>query len=159
MFSDLTDLSSLLTHPTPSVKEKKQLPTTILAKKSTNSKDIWDLDEVDEQEIVAVDPRPNAEYDIQYQQQLNSEDIFLGVGGRTNTIADADSLIVTIKLPGVAAMNDITLDCKGSKLSIRCPLFKLDAELGHQVDDKRGSADWDSKKCNLKVTLPINKSI
>lgn len=147
MFADLQSLSTLLTEAVP---EKKHVPSC-LPESTKSSKDIWDADEV--QQDASWDPRPDAEYDIQYRQNLASEDIFLGLGMRQNSISDADSLVVTVQLPGVALLSDITLDVTETRFSVRCPTFKLDLDLAHKVNEKRGDAQWDNGV--LKVVLPI----
>lgn len=168
MFADLQNLSSLLGAEKGPQQDKplqtfKQTAVSSQARHpqpQTRSKDIWDdleVEEEEEQQEAAHDPRPTAEYEMHHRQNLASQDIFLGgmTGGRTNSIADADEIVVTIQLPGVDRSELVTLDCQESRLSLRCPLWKLDLDLGYSVDEAKGDAQWQTGV--LKVILPIKR--
>ena len=68
---------------------------------------------------------------------------------------DCEDLTLRIELPGTGGMGELDLDVKETVLKLRSPVYKLNLYLPHKVDDKKGSAKWDSKTEVLKVTLPI----
>jgi hypothetical protein len=76
--------------------------------KRAETKDIWCEDDVEMQ--VDLDPRPAPEYDISYLQKVSSEDMYLGMSGRTPSIGHSDELILKVKLPG-AKLKEIELNC------------------------------------------------
>ncbi|KAJ3383130.1 Protein pih1d3 [Lobulomyces angularis] len=127
-FSSLTELFS--TNEKQLKKEKEQIQKEEYLKKNIkqksttqNKKDIWE-----DEEIVAAeeaeelnDPRSQPEYDIAYRQTVSSEDMFLGMSGKLNSISHSDFLVVTIKLPGVK-FKEVQLDCTEFKIDLRCPI-------------------------------------
>ncbi|CAH1795544.1 unnamed protein product, partial [Owenia fusiformis] len=123
-----------------------------------NSKDIWDEDEVNAgQEFDDVhDPRPQPEYDIVYKQAVTSEDMFLGMGNKNPATSSCEDMVVKIKLPGTKA-SEMQLDVQTKFLDCRTSKFKLGLHLPHPVDEKSGKAKWNSDKCELEVTLKMNR--
>ena len=94
---------------------------SVIEKKQT--KDIWDLDEVEEgaEFDTSDDPRMLPEYEIIYQQNLTSEELFLNMSGKTPATSSCEDMVVKIKLPGVLNLNEIDinvlekfLDCRTS---------------------------------------------
>ncbi|KAK6172725.1 hypothetical protein SNE40_016328 [Patella caerulea] len=126
--------------------------------KSTNSKDIWDEDEIpDGAEYESTyDPRPQPEYEILYKQAVTPEDMFLQMGNKTNATSSCEDMVVIIKLPDTK-MVDVDLDVKPKFLDCRSPKYKLGLHLPHPVDDKNGKAEWDKTKETLKVTLTMRR--
>jgi len=64
--------------------------------------------------------------------------------------------VAQVMLPGVKAMAEISLDVTKNTLRASTPQHKLAMYLPHTVRDKDGSAQWDSDKCELRLTLPID---
>ena len=124
------------------------------------SDDIWDENEVPEEDLAFGaddgDERPEPEYKTAYKQRVRSEDMFLGIDGKDPGSHCCEDLIVTVMLPGVKAMAEISLDVTKNTLRASTPQHKLAMYLPHTVRDKDGSAQWDSDKCELRLTLPID---
>nr|KAJ3403618.1 Protein pih1d3 [Polyrhizophydium stewartii] len=88
------------------------------------------------------------------RQTVTSEDMFLGMSGRTNSLADCDELVFRIELPGTAT-KEIESRADGGVLDVRCPRFRLKAPLPVSVDEAAGSARFDVATHTLTVVLPI----
>merc|ERR1711959_84766 len=91
--------------------KKKKPPAP---KKKEVSEDIWDADEVPEEDLTFGvedgDSRPEPEYRTAYKQRVRSEDMFLGIDGKDPGSHCCEDLIVTVMLPGVTALAAISLD-------------------------------------------------
>ena len=117
---------------------------------------IWD--ELDDEE--AVDPdfeddgREVPEYDIHYKQNVGSEDVFLGMSGKTPLTSDCKFMVLRIKLPG-AKLKDIDLTVEKQKIIVQDPTYRLCTYLPYPAEDKKGRAQWIAEKEVLSVTLPI----
>lgn len=92
--------------------------------KKTNSKDIWDVNEVEEggEFDTSDDPRIQPDYEIHYKQKVSAEDIFLQMGNKTPATASCEEMVVKINLPGVGKISEIDvnlydkfLDCRTNK--------------------------------------------
>ena len=119
---------------------------------------IWDAEEV-----AAHDPdfdddgRTVPEYDIHYKQNVGSEDIFLGMSGKTPLTSDCKFMVLRIKLPG-AKLKDIDLTVEKQKIVVQDPTYRLATYLPYPSDDSQGKAKWLAEKEILSVTLPIVRS-
>jgi hypothetical protein len=124
---DFTQLTELLKEPVPSksISAKNTIEKNE-PRKVKNKNDIWDEDEcLVEAEI---ETRPSPEFIISYSQRVTTEDLYLGMQGRMNTISHADDLIITVSLPRVL-FKDIHLNVEAEHLDIRCPLYRLNLSL------------------------------
>ncbi|XP_033100165.1 protein PIH1D3-like isoform X2 [Anneissia japonica] len=144
-----------------SIGPPKKPPTA--AKDSTpatkkNSKDIWDVEEVQEgAEYDDVDdPRPQPEYEIIFKQKVATEDMFLGMGNKTNATSSCEDIVVKITLPDTK-YSEVTLDVNDKYLSCATPNYKLGLHLPHPVDSKNGQAKWDAANTLLTVTMPMKR--
>merc|ERR1712196_307743 len=132
-------------------------------KQAKKSDDIWDVDEVPEEDlnfgVDEGDTRPEPDYTIAYKQAVRSEDMFLGIDGKDAGSHCCEDLIVTIKLPGVSSLESISLDVTKNTLRASTPKFRLAMYLPHTVRDQDGNAKWDSDKSELRLTLPIDHKV
>ncbi|XP_071950409.1 dynein axonemal assembly factor 6-like [Antedon mediterranea] len=121
-----------------------------------NCKDIWDADEVKEggEFDDLDDPRPEPEYEIIFKQKVATEDMFLGMGNKTNATSSCEDIVVKITLPNTK-YGDVTLDVNDKFLSCATPNYKLSLHLPHLVDSKNGRAKWDAENSLLTVTMPM----
>ena len=104
---------------------RQYLPSQIQANKTivkqvrkTDINDIWDEDEVDLQ--VDEDPRPQPEYSINYVQRVSSEDMYLGMSGKTPSFSQSDYIQVKIHLPNTE-LKEINLNITKDTLEVMCP--------------------------------------
>ncbi|CAM9309604.1 unnamed protein product [Phaeothamnion confervicola] len=120
------------------------------------STSIWDEDDIHSKDAIefADDGRPAPLYDILYKQNVMSEDVFLGIGDKTPGSKDCTHMVVKIQFPG-ARMADLELDVTRHKIRAESPDLRLATYLPLPVDESKGVAKWDPKRCTLAVTLPI----
>eukprot|EP00656_Telonema_subtile_P023306 TRINITY_DN246_c0_g1_i8.p1 TRINITY_DN246_c0_g1~~TRINITY_DN246_c0_g1_i8.p1 ORF type:complete len:107 (+),score=6.29 TRINITY_DN246_c0_g1_i8:488-808(+) len=83
------------------------------------------------------------------------EDLIVTVWRSINPIPDG----VQIELPGVSSLEAISLDVTKNTLRVSTPKHRLAMYLPHTVRDKDGNAKWDSDKCELRLTLPIERKV
>ncbi|KAJ3318334.1 Protein pih1d3 [Boothiomyces sp. JEL0866] len=121
--------------------------------KPKNEADIWDEDEVD-LPVEAFDPREEPEYELKYVQKVSSEDMYLGMSGRTPSIGHSDNLSITVKLPD-AQFKDISISITKSVLEVMTPAKKLKLFFPRPVQDEKGTAKWESDTCTLKINVPL----
>lgn len=123
-------------------------------------KAIWQDDEVPTLYALEdkTDPRPEPEYEILYQQDIMSEDMFLGMAGKTPGSQDCTHMVVKVKFPG-AKMADLELDVTKERFRAESSILKLSMFLPLPVDDVNGKAKWDASKDTLVVTLPIIRQL
>ncbi|XP_071846931.1 dynein axonemal assembly factor 6-like isoform X2 [Apostichopus japonicus] len=95
-------------------------------------------------------------YDMIFQQDVSSEDIFLQMGSKTPTSASCPFLKIKINLPDTKYA-EVELDVTEKFLDCRSPKYKLGLHLPHPVDSKNGKAQWDSENGVLTVTLKMNR--
>lgn len=117
-------------------------------------KNIWNEDD-DLQNVEDRDPRPAPEYTISYSQTVRSEDMYLGMMGKQNSIDHCDKMIVKIDMPLIDSAKDVELTVKEELLDVRCADYKLVLALPRKVDEDKGNAKWDKSKKQLVVTLQI----
>ena len=89
-------------------------PTTV--KKAPSGKDIWDTEFLPEGAPAECieDHRQQPEYDVKFKQNVGTEDVFLGMSGKTE--ASNDEIVVTINLPETKG-SDIDLNVTDEKVS------------------------------------------
>jgi len=127
-------------------------------KKEADTGDIWEGDEVPEEDLNWEDEgdnRPEPEYTIAYKQRVGSEDVFLGINGRDPGSHCCEDLVVKVTLPCVDSVDMISLDVTKNTLRVSTPKHRLAMYLPHEVKDKEGNAKWDEDKTELQLTLPI----
>jgi len=54
-----------------------------------------------------------------YRQKVTTEDIYLGMSGKTPGFQDCDEMVITVKLPGVKKISDIELTVYENKIDVR----------------------------------------
>jgi len=143
--------------------DKKKKTTTIEdivsehnKNKKKNKNDIWDDDDINE-EYIEEDPRTEPEYDLIYRQKVTTEDIYLGMSGKTPGFQDCDEMVITIKLPGVKKISDIDLTVYENKIDVRTSTYRLNLPLPKPVHENDGNAKWKKDKCELVLSLPLKK--
>ncbi|KAI9146457.1 hypothetical protein BKA69DRAFT_1162997 [Paraphysoderma sedebokerense] len=157
-------LSNLLqsTQQIESFAPPKKAPESTKAKKKVDSgrltKEIWDPCEVEEDEgsTDINDPRQLPEYDVILRQKVYTEDIYLGMNGKSPSFHDADEMVITVQLPATD-LPEIELSVKELSVDVRTPKFRLSLPLQKEVHENKGKAHWDKIKAILTITLPIKK--
>merc|ERR1712054_615006 len=137
-------------------KASKSKTTKEQKKEVTN--DIWDTEEVPEEDLRWEDEgdnRPEPEYSIAYKQRVTSEDAFLGINGRDPGSHCCEDLVIKIHLEGIDSLEMMSLDVTKNTLRLSTPKNRLAMYLPNEVKDKDGNAQWDSDKNELRLTLPI----
>ncbi|XP_019395850.1 PREDICTED: protein PIH1D3 [Crocodylus porosus] len=126
----------------------------------TNTKDIWNTEEIPEglEFDDTWDPREQPEYEILFKQQVGTEDIFLGMSRKDPSTACCEDMLIRIKLPDTKS-SDITLDIQEKILDLRTPKKKLLLHLPYPVDSKNGKAFLISEKETLEVTLRMTREL
>merc|ERR1712178_363393 len=103
----------------------------------------------------AIFDQVHRRYTVAYKQRVGSEDVFLGINGRDPGSHCCEDLVIKITLPGVDAIDMISLDVTKNTLRASTPKNRLAMYLPHEVKDKEGSAKWDTDTSELCLTLPI----
>ncbi|VUZ55747.1 unnamed protein product [Hymenolepis diminuta] len=139
-------------------KKKKNTVKEVEKELSTNSNDIWRLEEVPDATYVEdlYDPRPRPEYEIHFKQDVSAEDMFLQMGPKNATTACCEYLVVSVKLPETTK-DEIKLDVKEQFLDLRTKKFKLGLHLPNPVKPESSKAKWMSEKSTLEITLLNNR--
>lgn len=78
----------------------------------------------------------------------------MGLGDKSPATADCTHLVVKVHFPG-STMKEIDLDVTKQRIRVSSRTHKLFTYLPMPVDEANGSAQFDSKKEVLTVTLPI----
>eukprot|EP00762_Andalucia_godoyi_P001283 ANDGO_04940.mRNA.1 hypothetical protein PTSG_02244 len=121
-------------------------------KKVSNSKDIWDVDELEGTDYFDVDDGRKAPlYEIKRKTRVRSEDVFLGIDFDRSGMED---LVIVIELPDTRT-GDVSLDVTASALRLFSPKFKLNLPFPRKVDNEKGRAQFVKDKEQLVLTLPI----
>ncbi|XP_053343050.1 protein PIH1D3 isoform X1 [Clarias gariepinus] len=125
-----------------------------------NTKDIWDIEEVTDGTHFddLADPRPQPEYEIILKQSVGTEDLFLGMSGKNPSSMCCENVLVRVKLPETRA-SDLVLDVKERFVDLRTPKYKLGLHLPHPVHSREGTARFITEKCELEITLPMNRPL
>lgn len=147
-------------HIGPKKSNKDQPKESVYAtKKEKNSKDIWDEEEVNDGVVYDTqdDPRIQPEYEITYQQAIQTEDIFLNTSMKTSATSSCEAMIVKIKLPG-EQLKDIDANVNGSNyLDCRSNKYRLGIYLPHPVDESSCQAKWLSSQEILEIKLKLKR--
>ncbi|CAF1226366.1 unnamed protein product [Adineta steineri] len=152
--------ASLVSQAEKTTSTIKDANSTSIKKPSTvNSKDIWQIDEVPNNNVKThdeVDQRPQPEYEMHYKQRITTEDVFLQMGNKNPSSASCEDLVVNIQLPDTK-LADIILDITKTFLDCRCPKYRLTLSLPHPVDPDNSQAKWNKEKSSLEITLKLNR--
>ncbi|ORZ40848.1 hypothetical protein BCR44DRAFT_34814 [Catenaria anguillulae PL171] len=104
------------------------------------------------------DSRARPEYTIQYGFDVTSEDVYLGLGGKCNSMQHADHLKVAIELPLVKVKDDVQVDVTSNGVvELASPHYRLSLPLPNPVDETKGVATWDPDVRRLTLKLPLVK--
>jgi len=138
------------------VQPKKAL-TNEKEKTESDPNAIWDAEDVDNHDPdFDDDGRIIPDYDILYKQKVASEDIYLGMSGKTPMTSDCNYMVLRIKMPG-AELKNIDLKVEKQKIVVHDPTYRLATYLPYVAKDKEGKAQWLAEKDILSVTLPIDR--
>jgi len=130
-------------------------------KKKAVEKPIWEEKEFKAQSGVIVkdeDDRIVPEYEVMFQQNVGSEDVFLNLGQRDGSSDHCTHILVKVSLPGTQ-QKDISLDILEERLMLQGPKHRLNLALPYRVKKDQGNAKWDKLKGVLTVTLVINQKV
>jgi len=143
----------------PTTAQKKLQKAKAKAQNASDTKDIWDAEDVAVEDHGAEDdPRPEPEYTTMYKQEVSNEDMFLQMSGRDPSSHWCEDMVVKIQLPG-HKMSDCELEVTDNFLDLRTSTHRLGLPLPHPCDSKNGSAKFDSDKCILTVTLRMMREM
>jgi len=140
---------------------KPNMPVAIKDKKKAAEKPIWEEKEFKAQSGIIVkeeDDRIQPEYEILFQQNVGSEDVFLNLGQRDGSSDHCTHILVKISLPDTQ-QKDISLDILEERLLLQAPKHRLNLALPYRVKKDQGNAKWDSLRGELAVTLVINQKV
>ena len=126
-------------------------------KKVEDSGAIWDEDEVDGHDSdFDDDGREVPDYDVLYKQKVGSEDVYLGMGGKTPLSQDCNFMVVKVSLPG-SKLKNIDLNVERQKFVVQDPTYRLATYLPYPTKEGSGKAKWNGENEVLTVTLPIDR--
>lgn len=79
--------------------------------KTRDPNDIWDVEEVGEEQLGGSNElnKETPEHSVIYRQKVGSDDVYLGLSGKQDTIGDCEVLVVRIKLPKCEKNSDMDL--------------------------------------------------
>ena len=98
-------------------------PSQIHPQETPQSKDIWDIDEIPDENDILDDPhdsRLEPKYQIVMKQDVGTEDVFLGLGNKTPSSSDCTHIVIKIYFPG-CSLPTINLDVKPTLLRADSP--------------------------------------
>ena len=78
---------------------------------------IWDIDELDNNEKIIEDGRVKPELDIMYRQVVGAEDVYLGMNGVENSSTACSMLSIKIHLPKTH-LKEITFEVKNQSIHL-----------------------------------------
>ncbi|XP_008071045.1 protein PIH1D3 [Carlito syrichta] len=138
----------------PKTEELKVIPQT----SEENNEDIWNPEEVPEgaEHDDMWDVREIPEYEIIFQQQVGTEDIFLGLTRKDSSTASCTDLVVKIKLPNTNP-SEIEVDIQEMILDLRTPNKKLMITLPQPVECSSAKGFYIQETETLEVNLTMKK--
>ncbi|XP_008851200.1 protein PIH1D3 [Nannospalax galili] len=138
----------------PKAKEIKAVPTS----SSDETENIWTPEEVPEgaEHDDMWDIRELPEYEIVFQQQVGTEDIYLGLTGKDPSTAYCQELLIKIKLPDTN-LSDIQIDVQEMILDLRTPKKKLLLNLPQPVKCDSAKAFFTAESETLEVSITLQK--
>ena len=115
----------------------------------------------DESEITPVgffkdstDTRPEPRYEITYRQHVGTEDVYLGLSMKDNSIDSCEAIIIKVYLD-VSSADDIDLNVQSRYLDLRTVDHRLSLKLELDIDDSKVSAKWNEDEGVLTIELPV----
>lgn len=128
-------------------------------KKTTNSKDIWNDDEIPTEDmLLACNPSkslPQPKYEFRYKQTVGTEETYFGLSDVTPASYDCTHLVIKIHFPN-SKMRDLDLDVTKNRIKAESRYHRLFTYLPVNVFHEQGNAKFDTKKEVLTITLPID---
>lgn len=158
--ADVRDLVEKVVHEEVERKggTRTQYPKSNSNKPKTSKGDIWDANEVDEDNDPAVD-KVISKVDELMAEQVE-QNAFSVPKHSTRLIKgddlDDDKLEVTVELPLLTSIGDVDLEVEGRILSLEVEgQYALDLELDHAVDEDEVQARFDKSAKKLVLLAPI----
>eukprot|EP01029_Cantina_marsupialis_P027023 TRINITY_DN74198_c0_g3_i2.p1 TRINITY_DN74198_c0_g3~~TRINITY_DN74198_c0_g3_i2.p1 ORF type:complete len:179 (-),score=43.37 TRINITY_DN74198_c0_g3_i2:238-774(-) len=153
---DLCEPNSTFIRKSPLNEHKNtEIVATVPNSSKKSSTAIWDDEEIEEEEC---DSRPTPEYDIVLGQTVSSEDVFLGMSGKTPSSVCADLLTITIKLPNVKPQ-EIDAQVNKDHIHVTTPEFFLSTYFPKPVMNETAKAKWHPKSSTLSITCSLAKAV
>ncbi|CAG0886260.1 unnamed protein product [Darwinula stevensoni] len=104
------------------------------------------------------DGKKEPSYTINFQQDLNTEDLFLRLGNRTPLTSSCETLVVRIFLPG-ETMSTITSRLKPRHLKVKGQGYRLGLYLPQRCDPRRSSAKWRPEEQTLEIRAHLVREL
>jgi hypothetical protein len=117
--------------------------------------DIWKDEELREENI-KEDGRPKPQFEILYKQSVTTEDLYLGLSGKSNSSLSCEHLLMKIWLPNTH-LKEIGLELKEQSVHLQTPNYLLNHILPYSIEKDKSDAKWDKDKGLLQVTLKVLK--
>ncbi|XP_054721070.1 dynein axonemal assembly factor 6-like [Uloborus diversus] len=117
------------------------------------SQDIWSDDEVMDEEFVEDCARTTPEYEIVYQQDVTTDDVYLQMSDKGPGSNSCESLLVKIKLLNTHSKDDITLKISSNNLVCKTNKYFLELNFPRSSDPEKCSAIWNEECEILTVKL------
>nr|XP_008271070.1 dynein axonemal assembly factor 6 [Oryctolagus cuniculus] len=138
----------------PQEEELRIIPQT----SDENSKEIWNPQEVPEgaEHDDMWDIRELPEYEIVFQQQVGTEDIYLGLTRKDPSTACCNELVVKIQLPNTNP-SEIEIDIQEMVLDLRTPNKKLLLTLPYPVECNSAKASYVPETETLEITVTLKR--
>ncbi|XP_015519312.1 dynein axonemal assembly factor 6 [Neodiprion pinetum] len=121
---------------------------------------IWHSSEVAAAPAAAeiFDPREVPEYEMKFKQAVSTEDVFLGMNGKTPGTASCEWLTVIVKLPG-EPREKVELSVESELIDIRSPRYRLHLPTPHTTDPHNSTAKWHTDSSTLEITLKLTREM
>ena len=126
------------------------------------SKNIWNLDELPTAAVAveqaledADDGRVEPDYEFLYKQAVTANDAYLGMGDKDPSTTQCEDLVLRVNLAGEESVAGVDLDVQPQFAKLKSNLYKLFVYLPHRVDAAKAKAHYDTKKGELRVSMPI----
>ncbi|XP_045393872.1 dynein axonemal assembly factor 6 [Lemur catta] len=138
----------------PKNEELEDIPQT----SEEESRDIWNPEDVPEgaEHDDMWDVREIPEYEIVFQQQVGTEDVFLAFTRKDPSSACCQDVVVKVKLPNTNP-SDIDIDIQETFLDLRTPNKKLWITFPHPVECSSAQAFYTHETETLEITTTIKR--
>ncbi|XP_012606412.1 dynein axonemal assembly factor 6 [Microcebus murinus] len=139
---------------------QREEPKVIPQASEERGGDIWNPEEVPEgaEHDDMWDVREIPEFEIVFQQQVGTEDVFLAFTRKDPSTACCQDLVVKIKLPDTNP-SDIDIDIQEMFLDLRTPNKKLLITLPHPVECSSAKASYTRETETLEVTATMKREL
>ncbi len=91
---------------------------------------------------------------VLFRQQVNPEDVYLGLSDIDPSSSKCQSLLLKVKLPGTH-LREIQTDIEGSKFWLQTPSYNLLYYVPYEFDKNNVNAKWVKDKEELHVDIKI----